>query len=102
MMNVLTYSPSTLTATIITSLMPFRRLKRGLSLSNTMPDFTHRRIGFNHIAQITAGKEGWVTAVRLWHGQICSVRKGYSLVGCGIAGVNAFFMRDDLVGEHFA
>lgn len=26
---------------------------------------------------------------------------GYSLVGCGIAGVNAFFVRDDLVGELF-
>ena len=29
-------------------------------------------------------------------------RKGYELVGCGIAGVNAFFVRDDLVtGERF-
>ena len=27
--------------------------------------------------------------------------KGYSLVGCGFAGVNAFFVRDDLVGELF-
>jgi hypothetical protein len=29
-------------------------------------------------------------------------RKGYKLVGCNIAGVNAFLVRDDLVGEHFA
>ena len=28
--------------------------------------------------------------------------KGYSLVGCNITGVNAFFVRSDLVGEHFA
>jgi hypothetical protein len=28
-------------------------------------------------------------------------RKGYALVGCGIRGVNAFFVRKDLVGAHF-
>jgi len=27
--------------------------------------------------------------------------KGYSLVGCSLAGVNAFFARDDLVGDKF-
>ena len=27
--------------------------------------------------------------------------KGYSLVGCGLEGVNAFFVRDDLVGDLF-
>ena len=27
--------------------------------------------------------------------------KGYALVGCGIRGVNAFFVRQDLVGERF-
>jgi hypothetical protein len=27
--------------------------------------------------------------------------KGYSLVGCSLTGVNAFFVRDDLVGDHF-
>lgn len=27
--------------------------------------------------------------------------KGYTLVGCSISGVNAFFVRDDLVGDHF-
>ena len=27
--------------------------------------------------------------------------KGYALVGCSLAGANAFFVRDDLVGEHF-
>jgi len=26
---------------------------------------------------------------------------GYSLVGCNLAGVNAFFVRSDLCGEHF-
>jgi hypothetical protein len=26
---------------------------------------------------------------------------GYSLVGCDLMGVNAFFVRDDLVGDHF-
>jgi hypothetical protein len=29
-------------------------------------------------------------------------RKGYSLVGCNYTGVTAFFVRDDLLGEHFA
>ena len=28
-------------------------------------------------------------------------RKGYSLVGCGIVGVNGFFVRNDLVGARF-
>ncbi|MGH7046837.1 MAG: hypothetical protein ACREE2_10690 [Stellaceae bacterium] len=28
-------------------------------------------------------------------------RQGYSLVGCGIVGVNAFFVRNDLVGNKF-
>jgi hypothetical protein len=27
--------------------------------------------------------------------------KGYSLVGCGLTGVNAFFVRDDCVGARF-
>jgi hypothetical protein len=27
--------------------------------------------------------------------------KGYALVGCSLSGVNAFFVRDDLVGDHF-
>lgn len=29
-------------------------------------------------------------------------QKGYQLVGCNITGLNAFFVRDDLVGEHFS
>ena len=29
-------------------------------------------------------------------------QKGYRLVGCNLGGVNAFFIREDLVGEHFA
>jgi hypothetical protein len=28
-------------------------------------------------------------------------RRGYTLVGCNISGVNAFFVRDDNVGNHF-
>lgn len=28
--------------------------------------------------------------------------KGYALVGCTLAGVNAFFVREDLVGDHFS
>jgi hypothetical protein len=27
--------------------------------------------------------------------------KGYSLVGCNVVGVNAFFVRDELAGDHF-
>jgi hypothetical protein len=33
--------------------------------------------------------------------EILGKRLGYSLVGCSIAGVNAFFVRDDLVGDLF-
>ena len=29
-------------------------------------------------------------------------KKGYSLVGCDLCGVNAFFVRNDLLGDHFA
>ena len=29
-------------------------------------------------------------------------RKGYSLVGCDLCGVNSFFVRNDLLGNHFA
>jgi hypothetical protein len=29
-------------------------------------------------------------------------RKGYCLVGCNYTGVTAFFVREDLIGEHFA
>ena len=28
-------------------------------------------------------------------------QKGYTIVGCCLAGVNAFFVRDDLVRDHF-
>ena len=27
--------------------------------------------------------------------------KGYRIVGCSFSGVNAFFVRDDLCGDHF-
>ncbi len=30
------------------------------------------------------------------------IAKGYSLVGCGLAGANAFFVRNDLLGDKFA
>ena len=30
------------------------------------------------------------------------IRKGYALVGCNFAGSNAFFVRQDLSGEHFS
>jgi hypothetical protein len=30
-----------------------------------------------------------------------AARKGYSLVGCGIVGVNAFFVRNDVLGDKF-
>ena len=33
--------------------------------------------------------------------ELLGVRKGYRLVGCDLTGVNAFFVRDDLVGELF-
>jgi hypothetical protein len=29
-------------------------------------------------------------------------KRGYSLVGCDVTGINAFFVRDDLLGNHFA
>lgn len=34
--------------------------------------------------------------------EILGAERGYRLVGCDIIGINAFFVRDDLVGEHFA
>ena len=30
-----------------------------------------------------------------------AVEKGYKLVGCTLAGTNAFFVRDDMAGDHF-
>jgi hypothetical protein len=33
--------------------------------------------------------------------ELLGKEKGYKLVGCNLAGVNAFFVREDLVGEHF-
>lgn len=30
-----------------------------------------------------------------------AARKGYALVGCNITGVNAFFVREDVLGDHF-
>jgi hypothetical protein len=49
---------------------------------------------------------------RLWDGtswagaslealRILGRSKGYSLVGCGFSGVNAYFVRTDLCGDHF-
>jgi hypothetical protein len=34
--------------------------------------------------------------------EILGLKKGYRLVGCNLAGVNAFFVREDLVGDRFA
>jgi hypothetical protein len=34
--------------------------------------------------------------------ELLSASKGYTLVGCDLTGTNAFFVRDDLVGNHFA
>lgn len=33
--------------------------------------------------------------------ELLGKQKGYSLVGCELTGVNAFFVRDDLLGDHF-
>jgi FkbM family methyltransferase len=33
--------------------------------------------------------------------EVLGRRKGYSLVGCSLAGANAFFVRNDVCGEHF-
>jgi hypothetical protein len=33
--------------------------------------------------------------------ELLGSRLGYALVGCGLAGTNAFFVRDDLLGHHF-
>jgi hypothetical protein len=34
--------------------------------------------------------------------QLLAEQKGYYLVGCNMSGVNAFFVRKDLAGEHFS
>jgi hypothetical protein len=60
--------------------------------------------------------DDWVIpydAGRLWNGTVqygASLKaferlgreRGYALVGCNLAGVNAFFVRDDLLGDRFA
>ena len=33
--------------------------------------------------------------------ELLARQKGYTLVGCDFVGVNAFFVREDLIGEHF-
>jgi len=33
--------------------------------------------------------------------EILAAQKGYQLVGCDFTGVNAFFVRKDLIGDHF-
>lgn len=57
----------------------------------------------------------WVVAydaAKLWNGtnyfgaslksyELLGRRMGYALVGCGLAGMNAFFVREDLLGHHF-
>lgn len=59
--------------------------------------------------------QAWVhpyTPNRIWDGsqsfgaslkafELLARKLGYSLVGCDITGVNAFFVRDDLVGDYF-
>jgi len=60
--------------------------------------------------------DDWVVeydATKVWNGtvhhgaglkayELLGRQLGYSLVGCSLSGVNAFFVRDDLVGEQFA
>ena len=43
---------------------------------------------------VGSGFGGSVSALRL-------SEKGYRVVGCNYAGANAFFVRDDLAGNHF-
>ncbi|MEZ5319965.1 MAG: hypothetical protein R2752_21365 [Vicinamibacterales bacterium] len=66
-------------------------------------------------AQFPPGVD-WVVAYRAdrawngtaWFGASLSAcerlgrEKGYALVGCSLTGVNAFFVREDLCGQHFA
>lgn len=51
------------------------------------------------------GSYGWGKTDRfgasLKYFELLLAGKGYSLVGCNIVGTNAFFIRNDLVGEHF-
>jgi hypothetical protein len=46
------------------------------------------------------GRQNWGASLKAL--ELIGDRLGYSLVGCEFVGVNAFFVRNDLVGEHFA
>ena len=47
----------------------------------------------------TDGSQNYGASLKVF--ELLGRRFGYSLVGCGFTGLNAFFVRDDVVGDHF-
>ena len=80
-----------------------------------LPDFKPQVVVVEYNAG-TGPSQSWIhpyKADRMWDGtqafgaslkafELLGRKHGYSLVGCDITGINAFFVRDDLVGDYFA
>ena len=80
-----------------------------------LPDFKPRVVVVEYNAAI-GPSQSWIhpyQANRMWDGtqdfgaslkafEELGRKQGYSLVGCDLTGINAFFVRNDLVGDHFA
>ena len=80
-----------------------------------LPDFRPRVVVVEYNAAIPPGT-AWIHPYKpdqMWDGtqafgaslkalETLGRHYGYSLVGCDLIGVNAFFVRDDLRGDHFA
>jgi hypothetical protein len=50
--------------------------------------------------RLWAGSQAFGASLKAY--ELLGRKYGYSLVGCDLLGNNAFFVRDDLVGDHFA
>lgn len=50
--------------------------------------------------QVWDGTQAFGASLKAY--ELLGRKLGYSLVGCGLIGANAFFVRDDLVGDRFA
>jgi hypothetical protein len=79
-----------------------------------LPDFKPRVVVIEYNAAL-GPSQSWIHPYetnRMWDGtqafgaslkafEHLGRKFGYSLVGCDITGINAFFIRDDLIGDHF-
>jgi hypothetical protein len=79
-----------------------------------LPDFKPRVVAVEYNAAI-GPMQSWIhpyKTERMWDGtqafgaslkafELLGRKRGYGLVGCDITGINAFFVRDDLLGDDF-